>query len=64
MHTSDKDKQGGHQAFAPSRRSFLRGMSTGTMATIVTAGRPGHLPEAALAQDQAPKPLINNKHSF
>ena len=52
MLRSEKDTQERHRAFAPSRRSFLRGVSAGTIATIVTTGHPGYLREAALAQGQ------------
>jgi flavin-dependent dehydrogenase len=40
---------------ALSRRRFLQGVGSGTMATIVMAGHSGRLPEVALAQDQLPQ---------
>src|ERR1035437_121663 len=39
----------------PSRRRFLQGVGSGTMATIVTAGHAGFLPQAAVAQNQLPQ---------
>src|SRR5512136_1680762 len=52
MRRSEKDTQEVHRALVPSRRRFLKGVSAGTIATIVTAGHSGFLPEVALAQDQ------------
>ena len=52
MKRSEKDRQGGHRALVPSRRRFLKGVGAGTIATVVTAGHSGFLPEVALAQDQ------------
>ena len=39
----------------PSRRRFLRGVSSGTIASIVMSGSSSLLSEAAVAQDQSPK---------
>jgi hypothetical protein len=45
----------GNRGSDPSRRRFLQGVSSGTIATIVVAGGSGFLPETALAQDQLPE---------
>jgi len=56
METSGKGSQSEENpATGPSRRRFLQGVSTGTIATIVTAGHSGLLPEVALAQEQLPQ---------
>ena len=39
----------------PSRRSFLEGIGGGTVATVITAGHSGSLPQTAVAMQQARK---------
>jgi flavin-dependent dehydrogenase len=55
MATPGKNRQAANRAMAPSRRRFLQGVGSGTMATVVMAGHSGLLPEVALAQDQLPQ---------
>jgi ribulose 1,5-bisphosphate synthetase/thiazole synthase len=54
MERPGKNRQG-DRGRDPSRRRFLQGVSSGTMATIVMAGHSGFLPESARAQDQFPQ---------
>ncbi len=52
MQWLEVDRQERHQGWVSSRRNFLMGVSTGTIATIVTAGHPEFLPEVTVAQDR------------
>jgi len=54
MEMPGKNRQGKNGA-GSSRRRFLQGVSSGTIATIAMARHSGLLPETALAQDQIPQ---------
>src|ERR1035441_8638802 len=55
MEAPGKNRQEGNRTMAPSRRRFLQGVSSGTVATIVAASHSGLLPQIARAQDQLPQ---------
>jgi ribulose 1,5-bisphosphate synthetase/thiazole synthase len=54
MRDSKNEEQGELRTFTPSRRCFLKSVGAGTIATVVAAGDPGFLKEAAAAQNQPP----------